>query len=146
MDGEGCISIVRVPAGRQKGCIRDRYTLALKVTMGHRPTVEKLQEILGLGTVQNHVPRSSRVNASYSWVCQSRKAESVLQRIRPYLLTKAKEADVALEFMRLPLALTGGRGGNSVTSPSLMGKREKLYWKLRQLKPRWRFYSKRWKP
>ncbi len=109
IDGEGCIAIATYDADHAPGCTSRRYVLILKVTMGHRPTVERIAQLLGVGTVQDHVARSARVNASYSWVAQSRKAEAALRAVRPYLVTKAKEADVALAFMALPLARRGGR-------------------------------------
>jgi hypothetical protein len=146
IDGEGCISIIRTPPTAASRCVANRYTLHLKVTMGHEQTVKRLRRIFRTGSVQIHVPKSERLNASWSWVCQSRQSEHVLRLVRPYLLTKAKEADVGMRFLRLPLAKRGGYGGGHPTPPALTRQRERLYWRLRKLKSRWRFYNPTDKP
>jgi hypothetical protein len=139
VDGEGCISIIRHPPTPGSRCRSNRYTLHVKVTMGHKSTISRLVEVMGVGTLQNHAPRGPRTNASYSWIAQARHGEQAIRLMRPYLLTKAKEADVALAFMALPLAPRGGRGGSQVIPAGLQRKRSQLYWRLRRLKPRWRF-------
>lgn len=143
IDGEGCISIIRVPPTKKNGCRTVQYKMILKVTMGHRPTVERLLKIFGSGSRQDHVARTEKVNASYSWICQSVQVKKVLDVVRKYLFTKAEEADVALEFLSLPKFLVGGRGGNPVMPKSMERRREVLYWRLRKLKPRWRFYLRK---
>jgi len=145
IDGEGCISIIRVPASAQDRCVVDRFVLHLKVTMGHKETIDLLHRIFNAGSVQSHQPKTDRTNASYSWICQSRQAQLVLRLSSHYFVTKAKEAKVALEFMKLPLAKRGGWGGSCKTNVELSKKREILYWKLRKLKSRWRFYKEKMK-
>jgi hypothetical protein len=141
VDGEGCISIIRYGPEHAARCKTVRHILHLKVTMGHLGTIQRLRGLTGLGTVQNHAARSIKVNASFSWIAQSRSAESALRLLRPYLVTKAAEADVGLAFMALPIAKRGGRNGGCAVPPALLRKRDALYWKLRKLKARWRFYS-----
>ena len=95
IDGEGCVFINKshyVAASRQR---TDTYRLVLKVTMGCRATIERIHSIFQVGTIQNHVPRGSRVNASYSWICQSLQAKTVFDLIQPYVVTKAAELEVA---------------------------------------------------
>lgn len=138
LDGEGCISIIRTPPSRSARCRSNRYTFQLKVTMGHKPTVQRLVDLFG-GTVQDHQPRTERQNASHSWIAGARIGERALKMMRPYLITKAKEADVGLAFMDLPLAPRGGRWGGKPVPDGLQKKRTELYWRLRRLKPRWRF-------
>lgn len=140
IDGEGCVFINRsrrVLASRQQ---TDTYRLVLKVTMGCRTTVDRLQTIFGVGTVQNHAPASDKVNASYSWICQSAQAKAVFDLVQPYSVTKSAEIAVALRFASLPLNERGGRGGSKLMDPGLVAQREALYWELRKLKSRWRFF------
>lgn len=139
IDGEGCIYITRNLPGKNSQCLTVRHHVAVKVTMGHEPTIDRVLAIAGVGTKQNHVSRGPRINASWSWIVASRKAESFLHEVRPYLYTKAAEADVALEFLALPLAKQGGRGGNMITDPATLQERERLWAKIRDLKPRSRF-------
>lgn len=143
IDGEGCVFInrsQRVLASRQ---VTPTFRLVLKVTMGCKATVERLRDIFGVGTVQNHVPRGARVNASYSWICQSHQAMLVFDLIRPFAVTKAAELDVARRFTLLPLNVRGGKGGSTPVTPELLAQREALYWELRKLKSRWRFFEEK---
>jgi hypothetical protein len=107
--------------------------------MGCAETVKKFGDIAKDGTFQNHVSKTKRINSSYSWVAMSRKAERIVKMLRPYLVTKAKEADVALRFMALPDGRTGGKGGCQPVDASLMLKRHQLYLECCMLKSRWRF-------
>jgi len=111
--------------------------------MGCEETVCCFGTVVEQGTFQNHVRESreatKKVNASYSWVAMSRKAEQILKLLRPYLITKAREADVALKFMALPDGRTGGRGGSKPVDPVLLAERHRLYLECCRLKPRWRF-------
>jgi len=141
VDGEGCITILHRLAGGSNGSKTDSFVLVLRVTMGHLETVRRLGGILGIGKVYDHAFRGARANASFSYTVSARVAEKVIRKLRPYLVTKAKEAEVALEFMALPLWLKGGSKGNTVTSRALFRKKLRLYWKIRKLKSRWRFYK-----
>jgi hypothetical protein len=142
IDGEGCLCVTRTAPG-----LSDRrsphYRIILKVTMGHRETIDRLASIFKDGTRQNHVARSDRVNASYSWICQARQVERVLAIVRPYLFTKAAEAAVAERFLKVRSGLVGGRNGNPKLAAKMEREREVLYWELRKLKPRWRFYARK---
>lgn len=143
VDGEGCVFInksSRTLASRQ---VTPTFRLVLKVTMGCQETVERLREVFEVGTVQNHVPRSDRVNASYSWICQSHQAKAVFEKILPFAITKRTEIEVALRFANLPLAERGGGGGSKAVDPGLFDQREALYWELRKLKSRWRFFEEK---
>lgn len=138
-DGEGCISISKVTPSQRNDIRNNSYRLVAKVTMGHRPTVEKFGSIVCSGSFQFHVAQNDRVNASYSWVAMSRKAEVIVRMLRRYLLTKAEEADIALQFMALPDVERGGRGGSKRIDPILLAKKEDLYQQCRRLKSRFRF-------
>ena len=136
LDGEGCITMNRQRPGTG-GRINPSHRLFVKVTMGHRPTVDRLREIFGVGSV--HVQRSARWNDAYSWWVASRQAGFVLRTVRPYLVTKAAEAELAMEFLALPSGTTGGRLGNAPLPPELIAERERLFVALRDAKPSARF-------
>lgn len=138
-DGEGCVSIGCVGPSQRRDIVNLSYRLTVKVTMGCEETVCCFGTVVEQGTFQNHVSVArigcERMNPSYSWVAMSRKAEAVLKLLRPYLITKSREADVALEFMALP----DGRRGRRAVDPKLMAERHRLYLECCRLKPRWRF-------
>ena len=140
VDGEGCLYISRQrPNGRDR--MNDSFRIGLKVTMGHLPTIEKLARTFAVGTVQNHVGRNERVNASYSWICMCAQVKPVLVAIRPFATTKQQEIELALTFLGLPSGTVGGRGGNPKQSRAQVDQKLRFYWQLRMLKPRWRFYE-----
>jgi hypothetical protein len=132
IDGEGCITILRQHPG-QSGRINTSYRVYLKVTMGHAPTIARLVDIFQVGSV--HLQRSTRWNDAFSWWVASRQAEVVLHIVRPYLVTKAVEADLAFEFF----ALGVGRGGGQVLPPELLAGRHRLFLAMQQAKPSHRF-------
>jgi hypothetical protein len=135
VDGEGCIHISKLQS--VPTCRSPVYRLVLRVTMGHLPTVQRLHTLTGQGTVQKHAPRGPQTNASYTWMCQQLQTAAILRQLRPYLVTKAVEADLGLKFAALPLSPRGGQCVPRV----LLAQREKMYWAMRRLKPRWRFSS-----
>lgn len=139
-DGEGCISMNRQRASTRKDLVTDTYRLVVKVTMGDKPTILRIAQIFGVGTVHNHVGNKAGANASYSWVAQSQVAKAALCLVRPYLITKAEELALAFEFFALPSGTLGGAKGNPSKSPELQEAQMRCYWKLRMAKSRWRFY------
>lgn len=140
IDGEGCIHISRNRASTHTHATTLRHSLYLKVTMGHKPTVDRLHALFQLGSVQKATAARKKVwNAAFSWVCCGQSAAEVLRQCLPYLLTKAKEAEVALAFVALPKASRGGRGGTKETPVRLLRQRDRLCLKLRKLKPSYRF-------
>jgi hypothetical protein len=136
IDGEGCITISRQRPGTG-GRVNPSHRLYLKVTMGHQPTVELLRQIFRVGSV--HLQRGGRWNDAHTWLVAARQAGDVLLAVRPYLFTKAVEADLALQFLDLPRSPRGGRGGNQPLPPELLAERERLFAALRDTKPSARF-------
>ena len=136
IDGEGCITITRQAPGtdRRKNW---SYRLYVKVTMGHEPTVRRIATLVGCGAVTTWKPLKH--NRSWTWWAASREALAVLTRIRPYLITKAEEADIAAEWGRLPLSPRGGSRGSRETPPDLLAARHSLFIRLREVKPGARF-------
>jgi hypothetical protein len=142
VDGEGCLFIKYCPVETATNrATNSMFVGAIKVTMGCRKTVERIRDIVGEGKVYAHEPKKPRTNPHYDWLCQSRVAKRALDKLRPYLFTKAEEAKVLAKFFALPNSPMGGRGGNRPVPKSLQKKRFSLYLKLRKLKPRYRFGS-----
>jgi hypothetical protein len=104
--------------------------------MNCRKTLRILRQVLGAGGVTRHVISRKDVSDSWQYVVGARLAGRVLRLVRPYLVTKAAEADLALAFLELP-----GRFGRW-TPVSERGLRQRIvfYWKLRAAKTRWFAY------
>lgn len=139
-DGEGCISITRQRPGAG-GRKNWSYRLYIKVTMGHEPTVRRLRELAGLGAIT--IQRSVKHNQAWTWWAASREALAVLTILRPHLVTKAVEADLAFEWGALPLAPRGGPHGGNETPAPLLAARHALFERMRDAKPSARFRAAR---
>lgn len=138
-DGEGCISIGYVAPTEKNGLVNPSYRLTIKVTMCHEETVRRVHQILQEGTVQRHQRKGERINASWSWVAMSRKGYRAILKLSPYLVTKAEEARIAIQFGELPDVVRGGRDGSPRIDPALLRRKHDLYLQCAQLKPRHRF-------
>jgi hypothetical protein len=142
IDGEGCITISKQKAGAG-GRVNPSYRLFLKVTMGHLEAVERVRDLLDVGSVhvQNARQRHDGVlwNQAWAWWVSANEAAAVLRFLRPHLVVKAAEADVAMEFAALPRWLTGGANGNLRKPPEFVAAQEEFFCRLRDLKPSARF-------
>lgn len=91
IDGEGCVLIAK-RSGRD-------YQLRLTVAMVHKPTLDRLQSTFGFGNVRPHVgSRPEGWRQKWVWCISARQALTVLELVRPFMTTKAAEADIALQF------------------------------------------------
>jgi len=90
-----------------------------------------------------HKMRSSRAKPNhrtlYGWIATSKKAYAFLTAIRPWLIVKAEEADIAIEFQkhidstkRWPIQ--GKPKGFSSHPQTIIDYRESIFQKLSQLK------------
>lgn len=110
-DGEGYVGIAR----RRNKWTRKRdntvqqydyYTLVAKVGQVVEEPLLKLQQLFG-GTITK-TPRNllkPKWHQIRTWELQGETAENFLVSIRPYLVVKAQQADIALEYR-----LTVGKG------------------------------------
>lgn len=138
-DGEGCIHINRQRVSGRTDLLTDSFRLYAQITMGHRPALERCLEIAGVGSIQKHSVSTLLANKAYCWMTAARDAQQVLQSIRPLLIIKGEEADVALAFCAIAPWYGGryrGRKPDALVDHMLCH-----YWRLRMLKPRWRFYE-----
>lgn len=102
VDGEGYIGI------NGGGNTRKAFTLSVKLDMIHKPTLDRLAAIFGLGNVMplNRYTKAGR--QVWRWQVFGNNALTVLKLIQPYMLTKLEEVTVAFDFM----ASRGPQGTN----------------------------------
>lgn len=123
IDGEGCVLIA-------KRSERD-YQLRLTVAMVHKPTLDRLRSIFGVGNVRPHVgARPDGWRQKWVWLISARQALAVLELVRPFMITKAGEADLALQFAH---TFEGTKKGRALTSEVLEA-RESLFRNLQVAK------------
>lgn len=128
-DGEGCVYITRqLPSDRRPDLVSPTYSLGLKIAMGHETAIKFLRDTFALGSI--HVVHGVQHNRAWSWALTSNRAEIVLRILRPYLIVKSEEADLALAFAALPRTR-----GSRRTPPEVTSKRDDLYVALRRAKP-----------
>jgi len=109
IDGEGSLHIARS---------RKYHLPQLRVEMCHRPTLAKLQEIFGGRLWHRKKPRTDKWRQTWNWHAQGSFLFPILKAIRPFMVTKANEADIILNAEHLwfncstaalPLTLFEGR-------------------------------------
>src|SRR5262245_58307366 len=90
IDGEGTIHIYR----QVHGYCGVRVTVVNTV----RAPIAWMVERTGIGTVFHRPPRVKKHRISYWWQASAEAATSLLHQIRPYLLIKGAQADVAMDL------------------------------------------------
>jgi hypothetical protein len=132
IDGEGCIFIARRKGGGKNGARADCYTVAIKVTMGHEPTILRLRDMFGSGS--KHKVEQVGWNPAYTWLVSAKLCGPVIDAVQPYIFTKQGELILAKEFLSLP----GWFGGNhrGPKSEEYQAREWELWDRMRRLKPR----------
>lgn len=116
IDGEGAVSIYRVhppktyrPPGKYKGRAPRavRHYMKICIVNGSPEMIGWLRFKLG-GTVSVRRPRTMRHRQTWLWTLMQQRAGELLVVVRPYLIAKTKQADLAIEFMS---GFVDSRGG-----------------------------------
>lgn len=129
-DGDGCIYISRTHTRERKN---PTYRLCVNFAQSCAVTVNRFRDVLGVTGYLYEVARTTQHNRqAYSLNFDGKCAVQVIQILRPYLLRKSAEADLALQFWNTcSVSLHPGPKG---TPPEVWAKREALYRKMRALK------------
>lgn len=92
-DGEGMVRIARY---KIPNSINTRYQVITMIGMTHEPVIRALCETFG-GSVHcnDHSKRNAKHRPQWCWYLSSRKASEFLAAIRPFLIVKAAEVDIA---------------------------------------------------
>ncbi len=130
-DGEGCVHIARQKhAGSRLGHV---FRLVVSLSQNHLHTLVDFQNLTGVEGRIYHRPRQGTTNRD--WYCltyDGKAAETLLELLHPFLLRKAAEALVGLQFQRDCHVKT--HFGPKGCPPDIWSRREGLYRKLRNLK------------
>lgn len=97
VDGEGTISMFRVKVKQQV-----QYRPYIMIVNTDRKMLDRVRMILGTGSVTKHTDKRSRgsfngVKPVYKVLMPPSVVRRVLPMIRPYLVTKAEQADIVME-------------------------------------------------
>ena len=93
-DGEGYVGIV----GSRPGC--HGYGLQVSIGQIDRRPLDWLRNRFGGGVTRNSVSAIGRT--CYKWRAVSQEAVAFLEWIRPHVVLKAEQIDIALTFAALP--------------------------------------------
>ena len=135
VDGEGSINICRV---QQKDCLY--YSLKVAVEMSNKTVPEYLLKTTGTGSLRSRKRYNSQTGkqykTAYEWMVSSKKAVDFLKLIKPYLVQKTEEVNVAIEYQK---TVTNNVNVNKkgrftkIITRQLLEKRTELYKKLKEL-------------
>lgn len=135
LDGEGHISIMfKARSGARRGTGNQCYIL-VSLTMVDRQAIDAAAERFG-GAVYHLKQESERWKRAYRWMATGARAEAVLKAVRPHLLVKQPQADLALEFREV--TLQGGRTteARAAYNATVLGRRLELLEEMRRLNKR----------
>lgn len=132
IDGEGCIYIrkrtEKAPSRKERS---PSYALSLTVKMTHKPTIEELKNIFGVGRIHRETPGKLNKKVSWRWAVSTQEGADILRMILPYLKVKREEAELAIEFSEVSKRSSFGRNTVKVEISEL---RDSFYRKLQELK------------
>lgn len=111
IDGEGSISI---SASRQKSRRGRVYKLRVRITMVDTETMGWLAEKLGARLYRTE-PRGLGRRAFYTLALEGEAAIPLIRRCLRYLITKRRQAELALEFIKVRRKLSAWRNKHRTT-------------------------------
>lgn len=125
IDGEGSISVnlSKNPKGRR------RWYLRMTCHQVNPAPLELLINTFG-GSLR-YSRRTATQRPIHEWAISSNEAYSAIKRLRPYLIVKAKEADLAMKFQEL---LWSRKNDKTLLTEDEERERERIYNALREMK------------
>ncbi len=96
-DGEGSICLMRRVL---RGRVTDVFTLAIVVVNTCLSALARLKETFALGAIHSRKAHEGRQQV-YEWHLSAQSAERLLLSIKPYVVVKRRQVDLALEYRAL---------------------------------------------
>ena len=127
VDGEGCIRIRKDCKKRYRSVA---YTLEVSIAQNDLKMLLFVQEIFG-GRIYKKSYYYDGFNRHEGWrlVLHCKMAYALLEKVKPYLVTKLEQAELAMSFQE-----SIKRTGYNVLSEETLGRREVLFQKVKSLK------------
>ena len=132
IDGEGCITILKNKSQRE--CTTPMYALLVIVMMTEEEVIRHCHEMAGIGSVtigHSNQKVDPKYRMRYQWQMSRNQAVELLTVIKDYLIVKKDQAELALEFAKLPATRVSARGP---ITPYIQGKREEYFVRMKNLK------------
>lgn len=113
IDGEGSICFQDRVSERST---RATYSIRLSVSNTSLPLLDRVEHVAGITAARTRL-RDGGINKSvYAWQITNAKAAIIIQKIRPYLVAKQIQADLALTVHLLNQTHKGGRGKHTTSA------------------------------
>jgi hypothetical protein len=133
-DGEGhiCIAYSKAKIGGSPKSKYARYSLRVAATQCSGPVIQWMKDNFG-GRVYYSVGKRSYDDGQYgrwNWELSSARAATFLAAIRPWLIVKAEEADLALKFQ----ATMNRKTGRSPISAEVTEFRRYCHGRIREIR------------
>jgi len=136
-DGEGCIRISRFA---KPNSVYVRYNIDASIGMTYRSVIELFhKEFGGLLYHKPFNPNYPTNRPQWTVTFGSQAAATFIRRLRPHLIVKAEEADVALQLQHHIDSnpyIPAGRGRLNPNRDAIFAFRHELFIKIRDLKKR----------
>ena len=113
-DGEGC---VMVELSKEKNCRHGfRTSLHATVTQTSLPCLRLFLEAFGgsITTSESRTPQGRRWAVQHRWIVRNEEAVEFLQKVKPYLVVKKEQAEIALTY---PLKASNGKKYGNKSNP-----------------------------
>jgi hypothetical protein len=139
IDGEGSIIIHRYksqyPKNRGNGRKSypdktPRFVVDVTISMTDKSTVNWIKTFFGGHVAVRQDRRKPTYRTIYRWGLRANKAVALTKKVRPYLITKARQADLIIFFQENLIRKTGWKGDG--IQPEELALREHFY-KLNKL-------------
>ena len=103
LDGEGCISVLRVRSRRErlKGRVVTHYAIQIRIGNTFPRLLDWIAEKVGGRVYAIRWKARGNRKPCWHWYIGGKAAKPFLELVRPYLIVKAKQADVAMRFLAL---------------------------------------------
>jgi hypothetical protein len=140
-DGEGCIRIdrIKVKSNENRPSEYTRYQLRIAAAQVSPQPLIVLQKRFGGSITTKRSTDSPKHRTTHTWFAWSKFAYDALVAMKPFLIVKAEEADIAISFYQEMKELGGHfrrYRGNPPDKRAILAKRDVQWSDLRTLKRR----------
>lgn len=127
IDGEGCIQILHSvkPDGAQS------WKIAIEINMCSKKVLDKMVGLFG-GSLKEYGVRPNMHYKQFRWQVYSKTVYNALKKMRPYLIEKLAQADLAIQFFNHQRRCKYCYG--HPLSASILAKRERMKQRMSELK------------
>lgn len=137
-DGEGCVLIYK----RAATCLSPKsasppYQIRVTLTNTHEGVIQDIQRTYG-GNVCAYLKPKARRRPAWKWNASCQKAVAFLRAVRPHLIVKGEQADLAIGLqVRIEQTRHNthlGRKGAMAIDPEELAAREAIWQQMRAIR------------